>query len=372
MQITSFQKTLLGIGAGLGVIGGGVGLIVARNHRKDEEAAQYRATPLPVDEFVDRTIDAFDQRTFGDPISPRPMTDEDAEKLDGVLNLGIEDVVRDTDHQYFPELLEVTKGPSEGYYNRIVGRDFLRAADADSNGSVNRAELVAAVTPYAGGDGKLDEAERRKVLVDGKLGVVVDTDKHPIPVISGWERGGVVTASSAADMLLDNYMPYDSKLEDEGSPAVKIAELEPKIPWTDWQEKTDLGTGPITSAQPQLAKIDDEFGNGNGLLSQAEAATWIAKEFADPKLLPGHVTDARDAWKNALEPTRLGRVDASKLSGSLYVNDEVPKATVDRFFSGSIPAYVDSQPGFKAARGDAPWQPDGEDAPATRTEGASE
>ena len=360
MQITSFQKMLLGVGATVGVVGGGAGLLVARHHRKQAEEATYRATPVPVSEFVDRTIDAFDDRTYGDPLKPGPADRDDTK--DGVLHVGIEDLV-DRDHQFYPEITQADAGGDNGYYDRVDGRGFLRAADADKDGAVTREELTAAVKPFAGDDGKLDEAERRKVLIEGKLGVIVDTSTPDRPDIVGWDSGSVSTAWSAASVVLRAYMPHGSKLEDGGSPAVRISDVEAKVPWTDWQEKNLLGTGPITSARPALARIDDEFGNGNGLVSQGEVAKWIAQTYQDDELLPGHVKQDHDVWAAAVEPTELGRVDATKLSGALYVNDEVPTATVDRFFGGSIPAYVDDIPGFTTARGQAQWQPDADDAP---------
>ena len=87
--------------------------------------------------------------------------------VDGVLHVGVEDLVPDR-RNFYSELVPHTDADYD-YYFRQSGREFLRAADADGDGGVTRDELVAAVRPYAGDDGRLDEAERRKVLVDGKL-----------------------------------------------------------------------------------------------------------------------------------------------------------------------------------------------------------
>ncbi len=349
MQITSFQKTLLGIGAGLGVIGGGAALLVARHHRTSEAEQAYRATPVSVDDFVDRTIAAFDRGTYPSPYEPIDTYSDAFRKHDGKLNLGSEDVLGEG-RRFYPELVTI---PEHDYYSKaITAREFLRAADTDEDGVVLRDELVAAVTPYAGADGRLDEAERRTALVDGKLAAIVDT--RDVTSITGWNGGGVTTEYEAAKRVLHN-VSYDVKdVKDDGSPAIRISDVKPSIPW---RQGAELATGPITSLQPAMTKID-AAGNGNGLLSVREVAEWIVEHHKDPELVAGHVRNDREVFDTIIEAQQIGRIDASTLDGHVYYDTDVPKADVDRFYGGSIPKYVDGTKDFTKARGTAEWEPD--------------
>ena len=351
MQITSFQKMLLGVGAGLGVLGGGAGLLVARHNRKEDAEQAYRATPIGIDEFVDRTIAAFDHGTYPSPFEPFDSYADKFREQDGKIHIGPEDVLSE-DKKFFPELVSITDDNS--YYKEISGREFLRAADTDKDGIATREELTAAVKPFAGDDGKLDEAERKKLLVDGKLAVVVDENEYV--TITGWGNSNeVATAYEAASSVLRNLRYANSELKDDGSPAVRISEVQPVIPWGEYQKR--LGTGQITSVQPAMARID-AAGNGNGLLSMREVADWLVEHHSDDSLVTGHIKNDAELLAKVLEPQQIGRIDADTLDGHGYYDTGVSKADVDRFYKGSIPTYLDSIEGVKKLRGSAEWEPD--------------
>jgi hypothetical protein len=346
MQLTSFTKTLLGVGAGVAVVGGGVGLLVARHQRKDAAEAAYRATPMPVDEFVDRTLAAYDRATYPSPYEQLDTYDEAFRTPDGKLAVGAEDIVGEDVH-YFPELVSVDE---DQYYQVVTGRAFIHAADRDKDGSTTREELVAAITPYAGGDGTLDETERRTVLTEGKLGVV--KDEGELESIAGWNSNSMITAHEAATYVLRG-LELDAK--DEGSPGVRIADVAPDIQWVDYGKR--LGSGPITSVKPALAKID-EAGNGNGVLSVREVADWLVEHHGEGSVVAGHLKIDNDAFAAVLEPQQIARVAATTLDGHVYYSDDIPEDVVDRFYGGSIPEYLDATKGFREFRGGAEWEPD--------------
>ncbi len=350
MQLTSFTKTLLGIGAGVAVVGGGAGLLVARHQRKENAETAYRATPVTVDEFVDTTFAAFDTHSYPSPFEPFDDYANDFREPDGKLQVGAEDVLSD-DQQFFPELVSIDG--EDSYYRMISGREFMQSADQNADGTVTREELTTAVTPYAGDDGKLDEAERRGILTDGGLAKVID-DKD-WKSITGWKSNSVMTAYEAASSVLRGYRWDDEELQDGGSPAVRIADVAPDVPWVE--QGTRLGSGEVTSVKPAMAKID-AAGNGNGLLSVQEVAAWLVEHHGDESLVHGHVAKDPEFASKVLKPQSIARIEADTLAGKIYYDDELPKADVDRFYGGSVPNYLDAVKGFQTFRGDAAWQPD--------------
>lgn len=352
MQLTSFTKMLLGVGAGVAVVGGGAGLLVARHHRKEAAVESYRATPVTVEQFVDKAITAYDRATYPSPYEPFDDYDDAFRKRDGKLQVGAEETLNRR-HSFYPELVSIDEDTNGWYDKEINGRAFIRAADGDKDGVATREELIAAVTPFAGDDGMLDEAERRRVLEAGKLAVVIDAEN--VEDIAGWKSNTLITAYDAARLVLGEYRQPDKELMDDGSPAVRIADVAPAIVWAERGSR--LGTGPITSVKPAMTAVD-AAGNGNGLLSYREVANWLVERHGDDSLVSGHLTHDVDAFARVLSPQVIGRVDADSLAGKIYYEDDVPQADVDRFYGGSIPKYLDAVEGFREFRGDAAWQPD--------------
>jgi hypothetical protein len=350
MAITSFTRAMLIAGGAVGVVGAGVGLFMLKGRREDAATERYIATDVPVDEFVDRTITAFDTGTWGSPLKPHQDEYRAREKQDGVLSLGVEDTV-DESAGYFREIVDIPRGAS--YDTVVSGRAFLRRADADEDGRVTRDELTAAVRPFAGDDGRFSLDERRKLLTDEGLGKLDRSQK--MEPIAGWiGNGEVETAYSAAQdamYVISNNGGTRVTVGDED--AIDISKVRPLIPW-NYQHLT---TGDITSSAAMLAKLDEQT-NGDGKLTRTELAGWIADTFKDPKLLYGHVKLDNNALEQALAGTRIARVDAGSLAGHVYYDTSIPKADVDRFFGGDIREFLDEVKGFKKARGDAKWEPD--------------
>jgi hypothetical protein len=367
VQITSFQKALLAVGGGLALVGGGITVGVLRAHRRQDELEAYTATPVKVDDFVRRTFDAFDTGTYGDPLVQVP--DEGyytrRETPDGIINLGVEDSV-DSRKTFFREIVD---DRDLGYYQRLNGREFLRAADTDENGQVTKQELTAAVRPFAGDDGALDEAERRTVIVEHGLGKIVRTEQ--LPVIAGWGTAydGPRTAAAAAKDVMRDIRVIGAKQGDKPDPrGLPIDRIAPSIPWTRYGEA--LGTGDISSMAPGAAKVD-RAGNHDGYLSTDELAKWIADTYQGGKLLYGHVDAPRDKILKDLASQRIGRVDASALRGHLYYDTSISESDRSEFYGGDVRTFLDGIEGFSKARGDAPWEPDplsGKPSPKPKTE----
>jgi hypothetical protein len=346
-------------GGAVGVVGAGVGLFVLRDRRQDAATERYIGTDVPVDEFVQRTMDAFDEGTWGDPRRAHGDDYDAREKSDGRISLGIEDTIGD-DEGYFRELVEV---PQDSYYAALSGREFLRRADSDADGHVTRDELTAAVRPHAGDDGKLDLAERKRVLLDEGLAKVVNTEQ--LEPIAGWSGSeAVVTAWEAAQEAMYQLRDQGAEMGEQGDePVLLLGKGRPIIPWNYGK----LTTGDITSTESVLVEID-QASNKDGKLTQAEIADWIAVKLEDPKLLRGHVRitsepegdydEREDLLRDVLKGVRIARVDASTLDGHIYWDTSIPKADVDSLYGGDIRTYLDAVKGFRAARGGAEWEPD--------------
>ena len=147
---------------------------------------------------------------------------------------------------------------------------------------------------------------------------------------------------------------------------IALDELPPDATWE--RNRADdivLATGPIVSIARGLAAID-AAGNGDGTVTHAEAARWIAAEHAEEGLLHGHVrVDSADVYEQ-LESEQVGRIDADTVGGHAYYDDTIPQADVDRYYGGDLIAYLDRVPGMVDGRGDAHWEPDPQARPNER------
>ncbi len=323
------MRVALAAVSGVAVVGGIVGMFVAQQRREDRADAAIDARLVPVDEFVDTVLQAFDTRSYDDPFEPPPARGT-AGMLDAQLAVGFEDRVR-KDLLFHPEIV----GRADPYGQVVSGRRFISGADTDGDGVATRSELEAAVRTRAGRDGMLDLSERRAILLDDGLGEVVADDS--LQVITGWDRGSLTrtTAGTAAVAAL-------RELGVEGEPAelqLRLVDVEPELPWSDPYRRA-LRDGPITSLRGPLGEID-EAGDGDGVVSVRELAAWIDARYGTDELLDGHVSiPAGESPIEHLTPQVIGSIEL--LDGVAYARaaKDLPDTDVQRWYDGSVEAHV--------------------------------
>lgn len=328
---------------------------IAHNKEQQDREAQdaARNTPQSIDDFVSSAIAAYDTATY-DPLDVgMPRYGDNVSMMDkardGVLTIGMEDTLtgkhREISHRttvYEPQLApEIVS--FNGPRGTQVARALLRAADTNNDSQVTKAELTAAVTPYAGSDGMLDAGERRRVLIDGGLGE--PTLERDLRIA----RGDAVPAGKLVDGILRS-VPSAQQLDqlDEGSPAFRISE-----------QATWVANGKVLSAIPFLSSLERTYGNGNGLLSKHELGAWVATELRQPAAPFGYVDAAAAAnFGNRIEVEQLGRIDRSTLSGAIYYNTEVSQANIDAHYGGNLTQWMDQHTKIGATKRSLEWKPD--------------
>ena len=360
MQLSSFQRTLLYGAGALAAVGGGIGLVVARNHRIEETDTAAREAGIDVDRFTDAVIDAYDHSSYVDPLQPPAQSGEEIDRTpDGVLAIGADDYSFRSRGLY-PEIVGEL-----GYQEVASGREFLRRADSDGNDLVTRDELRAAIAPFAGDDGLLGEAERRRLLLDE--GLARPSRRTQEDTITGWLRNGdnsVQPAGYVASAFMRDIERTGvtvANAGERGARSVRVDDVEARFPWArrEDDEPPMLESGEITTLQPALARIDDA-GDGDGVVTEREVAEFVATEYRTPGLLDGHVRLPGDAAAliGVLDRQQVGRIDRSTLQGHAYLDPGVPKGDIDRFYGGNLARWLNAQPGVRDALGGVAWKPD--------------
>ena len=337
MRPSANVRFAAGAVAGLAVLGGVAGIFIAQQRRHDRVDAEASNRPMPVDTFVDTILEAFDTRSYVDPLQAPPMRG-DAGRRDGQLALGAEDTAR-VDLLFHPDVLD----RSPRYYEVLSGRRFLESADTDDDSVVTRAELTAAVAARAGADALLDRAERRRILVDDGLAQVMS--ERDLPRITGWGRNGLklTTAGAAAVAAM-------RELGASGDPAtlqVRLRDLDPVLPWADAYQRT-LKSGWITSMRAPLGRID-AAGDGDGTVTVPELAAWIAETYAADDLLPGHVRIAGTSPLDELPPQVIGRIRVDGDQVTAWREPDLAGADVDRWYGGDVGEHVRTELGGSTA-----------------------
>ena len=378
MTLAPLTRNLL-IGAGVvGAAGLATAVFLTERSNRREEADQQQAArdaKLSPAEVATRAITAFDEGTFDLLSIDGYGATANTQAKDGVLTLGQEDTTSRNSARtgLFPETIDLEEGQVQS------ARAMLLAADSNDDGNVTHAELSAAITPYAGADGVLDEADRRRALVDGGLGEPVSY--ADMPKIE--REDAVVRAGDVVDWMTDHgYSSSDPDgflsatfpdldaftLDDEGSRAFRIADHGTATGTRAYGH--GVVTGPITSTIPTLTQLEREHGNGNGLLSERELGRWIATKGRIDNQPFGYVDLAKTRGiGDRIERERLGRIDVTTMSGKLYYDTTVPQASIDAHYGGNLTKWIEEHTHVGAYKGEVQWQPDPQSGePLTPTE----